>query len=97
LAAAAVAETEVHNVLGQLLTLLTRTAGDAAADNAPGLDALAALLASRRTHLVHARGVCIARFLTAQDEAVWSAFVARLAGAPLAPSARALLADPSKC
>jgi aminopeptidase N len=97
LATAAVAETEVHNVLGQLLTLLTRTAGDVAADNAPGLDALATLLASRRTHLVHARGVCIARLLTAQDEAVWSAFVARLTGAPLTPSARALLADPSKC
>lgn len=51
----------------------------------------------RATHLVHARAVCTARGLARGDEVAWAAFVAGLEGAPLAPSARALLADPSGC
>ncbi len=97
LAVEALGETEVNNVLAQLLTLLVRTAGASAAENEAGLGAVSRLLAARATHLVHARAVCTARGLARGDEAAWAAFVAGLEGAPIAPSARALLADPSGC
>ncbi|HEU4404232.1 MAG TPA: M1 family aminopeptidase [Polyangiaceae bacterium] len=96
-AAGALPETEVHNVLAQLLTLLVRTAGATPAENAAGLDALARLLSSRRTHLVHARAVCSARVLTREDAAAWADFGRRVGASPLTPRARALLADPSGC
>jgi aminopeptidase N len=96
-AAEIVATTQVNNVLSQALTLLGRTAGPAASDNAAGLDAIALMLAARPTHLVHARGVCVARTLTRDDEAAWRAFRGRLDAAPLTPGARDRLADPSKC
>jgi aminopeptidase N len=96
-AADAVRSTEVNNVLVQLLTLLTRTAGATPAENAAGLEAVGQVLASRRTHLVHARAVCSARLLIRDDEAAWADFGRRVEGAPLTPRARALLADPSGC
>jgi aminopeptidase N len=96
-AAQAVSATEVNNALVQLLTLLSRTAGASAAENAAGLDAVASVLASRRAYLVHARATCTARILIRDDEAAWSAFGQRVGASPLAPRARALLADPSGC